>query len=188
VNKRAVFLDRDGTLVRDAGFTHRVNDLDLLDHVVAGLARMAAMGFRLIIATNQSGIARGYFTESQMQAFHAALVDRLRTEGVEIAAVYFCPFHPTEGLGPYRRDSPLRKPSDGMLRQAAAEHGLDLGASFAVGDKKSDVLAGKKAGCRTILVRTGAGGLGEPELTAQPDFVAAHLLEAAHYIRNVADN
>ena len=86
--------------MRDRGFVHRVEDLELLDRTRSpACAQMAALGFRLFITTNQSGIARGYFTEDAMHAFHRALCERLRTRGVEIAAVYFCPFHPTEGIG-----------------------------------------------------------------------------------------
>ncbi len=152
--RHAVFLDRDGTLVRDSGFVHRVEDLELLDGAVEGLRRMAALGLRLVIATNQSGVARGRFSEAQMQAFNDALCLRLAAEGIEILAVYACVFHPTEGLGRYRRDSPLRKPRPGMLLAAAAEHGLELAGSFTVGDRLSDVAAGRAAGCRTVLLRS----------------------------------
>ena len=179
VQQRAVFLDRDGTLVRDRGFVHRVEDLELLAGAVDGLREMAALGLRLFVTTNQSGIARGYFTEDAMHAFNRTLCERLRTHGIEIAAVYFCPFHPTEGIGEYRRESPFRKPAPGMIQQAAREHALDLAASFAIGDKPADVLAGRAAGCRTILI-------GPPNCSAdsQPDLVAADLAQAAGYIRS----
>lgn len=178
----AIFLDRDGTLNVDVGFTHRVDDLQLLPNVVAGLAQLRDLGFELIITTNQSGIARGYFSEAQMQAFNDALVARLRTAGITIAAVYYCPFHPTEGVGAYRVDSPLRKPRPGMILQAAADHDLDLARSFAIGDKSSDVLAGQAAGSRAILVRSGLGRQHEQSAAAQPDFVADDLLAAAEFI------
>lgn len=181
----AIFLDRDGTLVRDVPFAHRVEDLQLLDHAAAGLARMAAMGFQLVLVTNQSGIARGYFTEDDMHAFHRALCERLRSERIRIAAIYYCPFHPTAGIGPYRRASPLRKPRPGMILRAAAQHDLDLSASFAIGDKESDILVGQAAGCRTILVRSGTGGNSDAERQARPDFVAADLLEAAQFIERL---
>ena len=180
--RRAVFLDRDGTITRDRGFTHRVADLAFLPGALAGLARMGALGLRLIITTNQSGVARGYFSEADAQIFHEALDERLRAQGIVIDDVYYCPFHPTEGVGAYRRESPLRKPGDGMLRRAAAEHHVDLAASFAVGDKNSDVLAGQAAGCRTILVRAGAAGTDAALLAAPPDFVAQDLREAADFI------
>jgi D-glycero-D-manno-heptose 1,7-bisphosphate phosphatase len=181
-SKRAIFLDRDGTLNRDLGFVHQPDDLQLIDNAVAGLRRMAAGGFRLFITTNQSGVARGHFTEADMDAFNVALRDRLRAEGVEIEAIYCCPFHPDASVEAYRQDSPFRKPQPGMILQAAAEHALDLRASFAIGDKKSDILAGQAAGCRTILVQTGAAGAGENDLHATPDFIAADLLAAAEWI------
>jgi D-glycero-D-manno-heptose 1,7-bisphosphate phosphatase len=195
---RAVLLDRDGTINRDVGYTHRVEDLQLLPNAAAGLARMAALGYRLFITSNQSGIARGYFREADMQAFNRALCAQLKDQGITIEGVYFCPFHPTEGTGDFRRESPLRKPGDGMMRLAAAEHDLRLTESFVVGDKHSDILAGQRAGCRTILVRSGAAGSDAEILPAPPDFVAADLLEAAAYIeqclpagdkkRNVTDH
>jgi D-glycero-D-manno-heptose 1,7-bisphosphate phosphatase len=184
-SRRAVFLDRDGTIHRDVGFAFRVEDLELLDGAVDGLARMAALGLRLFITTNQSGIARGYFSEGQMHEFNHELCQRLRKAGVVIEEIYYCPFHPTAGEGAYRRESSLRKPADGMIRRAAAEHGLDLPRSFAIGDKRTDILAGQRAGCRTILVRTGAAGSDAPEHSARPDFVAANLLDAASYIHGV---
>jgi D-glycero-D-manno-heptose 1,7-bisphosphate phosphatase len=179
---RAVFLDRDGTLTEDRGYTYRVEDLRLLPGVVDGLRRLDRLGFRLVITTNQSGVARGYFTEAQAEAFHVALVARLAAAGVPVAAVYSCPFHPTAGVGPYRRESELRKPRPGMILRAAAEHGLDLAASYAVGDKRGDVAAGRAAGCRTILLRTGTAGAGEPELVVEPDWVADDLAAAAAII------
>ena len=186
--QRAVFLDRDGTLNQDVGYAHRIEDLQLLDNVTAGLKRVQALGFELFITTNQSGIARGYFTEAKMHAFNEAMLARLHKAGIVIRAIYFCPFHPTEGVGPYRCDSPLRKPRAGMIVQAATEHDLDLATSFAIGDKKSDIVAGQAAGCRTILLKTGAAGTGEPELVAEPDFFAADMLEAARFIERTDAN
>ena len=181
--QRAVFLDRDGTLVVDHGFVYRVEDLALLPGVVDGLRRMAALGFQLVVATNQSGVARGLFSEAQMQAFNAALCQRLADAGVKIAAVYACVFHPTEGNGRYRLDSPLRKPRPGMLLAAAADHDIDLEASFAIGDRPRDVAAGRAAGCRTILL----SAHGAAAAAAQADFVAADLVEAAACIEQCLD-
>ena len=102
--------------------------------------------------------------------------------GIAIDAVYCCTAHPTEGVGKYRCDSPLRKPRPGMMLQAAAEHDLELAASYVIGDKKSDILAGQAAGCRTVLLATGAGGRGEEELTARADHLAADMQAAAEWI------
>ena len=181
--KRAAFLDRDGTLNHDVGYTCQVEDLRLLDNVVEGLRLISEIGFRLIITTNQAGIARGYFTEQEMRAFNKHLVDILQSYSIIIDAMYYCPYHPTEGIGPFKRDSAFRKPQPGMLIQAAKDHDIDLRSSYVIGDKKSDILAGQAVGCITILVMTGAAGTGEPDLVAVPDYVAHDLLDAAPIIR-----
>jgi D-glycero-D-manno-heptose 1,7-bisphosphate phosphatase len=180
VKRPAIFLDRDGTLNVDVGFTHRVEDLRLLEGVVEGLRKFEQMGFQLVITTNQSGVARGYFDERAMHDFNAALVERLRAEGVSIAA-----FHPTEGQGEYRRDSPLRKPNPGMILAAATDHDLELAASFAIGDKLSDVAAGRAAGCRTILL-AGGGHMAAESGQAAADFIARDLREAAGIVEPLA--
>ncbi len=183
-HRRGVILDRDGTLVADTGFVHRVSDLRLLDGVVPGLRRLADLGFCLVIASNQSGVARGLFGEADMHAFNRALCQRLSSEGIAIAGVYCCTVHPSEGIGPYRCDSPLRKPNPGMMLQAAEDHEFDPLTSYLIGDKKSDVLAGQAAGCRTVLLATGAGGRGENELTAHADHRAANMEAAAEWIES----
>lgn len=180
--KPAIFLDRDGTIVRDVGYPHRLEDLFLLDGAIAGLRLLHQRGWPLFIVSNQSGIARGLFTEADAQRFQDALDGRLQAEGIILAGFYYCPYHPTEGVGPYRVDSPLRKPGPGMLLQAAQDHDLDLSRSWMIGDKRSDVLAGQSAGCRTILLRTGKAGLGEPDLAAVSDHTTADLREAAEVI------
>lgn len=186
--RKAIFLDRDGTINHDPGFVHRVADLQLLPGAIDGLRRMAAADFRLVIVSNQSGVARGLFSEEQMHAFNEALVERLADEGVMIDAIYCCPFHAEATVAAYRQDSPLRKPNPGMLLQAAAEHGINLAASFAVGDKRSDIAAGHAAGCRTILLRTGAGGRDADAATVEPDFVADDLIAAAEIVERAASN
>jgi D-glycero-D-manno-heptose 1,7-bisphosphate phosphatase len=113
------------------------------------------------------------------------MLAQLQAAGVHIEGIYYCPFHPTEGVGQYRRDSPLRKPRPGMFLRAAAVHQLDLSASIAIGDKPSDVIAGQAAGCRTILLQTGHAGGGEPDLSATPDFVATNLRTAADWVAQI---
>jgi len=188
VKRPAIFLDRDGTLIEDVGYPHRPADLRLLAGVVPALQELQALGFVFVVVTNQSGIARGYFDEDQMHAFHALLGERLEAAGVRIEAFYDCPFHPEASVAAYRCDSPLRKPKPGMLLLAAEERSLDLANSYVIGDKKSDVLAGQAATCRSILVQTGKAGTGEPELAAQPDFVATDLATAAEWISAMCEN
>jgi D-glycero-D-manno-heptose 1,7-bisphosphate phosphatase len=129
---RAVFLDRDNTLVRDAGFVHRVEDLELLPGVPEGLARLRDAGFLLFIVTNQSGIGRGLYTTEQFLAFQEALYERLREHGVEIEGTYFCPHTPED-------DCDCRKPRPRHLEEARRVYGLDLGTCWVVGDRASDV-------------------------------------------------
>jgi D-glycero-D-manno-heptose 1,7-bisphosphate phosphatase len=181
VKQRAVFLDRDGTLIRDIPYAHRAADLHLLDNAVAGLRSFVALGFKLIVVTNQSGIGRGYFTEEDMRHFHEALEGQLRAEGVELTAIYYCPYHPTAGIGPYRRPSELRKPGPGMLLRAERHYDLDLAASYMIGDRERDIVAGQAAGCHTILVRDANGAI-PADLNARPDFIAPDLLAAARFI------
>ena len=184
---RAVFLDRDGTITRDTGYTHRIDELELLPGAVDGLRMLSALGYCLVVVSNQSGVARGLFSEDDMHAFNRTLVDRLAESGQTLQAIYCCPLHPGASVPRYRADSPLRKPEPGMLLQAAAEHSIDLHGSFMIGDKKSDVLAGQGAGCRTILLQTGEAGRGEPDLQVQPDWIAADLQEAARIISRERD-
>jgi D-glycero-D-manno-heptose 1,7-bisphosphate phosphatase len=180
----AIFLDRDGTLNVDVGFAHRVDDLQLIEGVVPGLRRLHELGFALVITTNQSGIARGYFSEAEMHAFNQALVELLAAEGIAIAGVYYCPFHPTEGQGRYRQESPLRKPYPGMIQLAAKELQLDVARSFAIGDKPSDVAAGRAAGCRTVQLASGVAQYGAADAAA--DFLARDLVDAAGYIERTS--
>ena len=126
MKSNAVFLDRDGTLIADVGYPHRPEHLQLLPGVPDGLRLLADLGRRLVLVTNQSGVARGYFSEADVKTFQNTLLRELAAHCVKLDAIYTCPFHPTEGVGPYRWESPLRKPAPGMLLQAAADLALDL--------------------------------------------------------------
>jgi D-glycero-D-manno-heptose 1,7-bisphosphate phosphatase len=152
----AALLDRDGTLVREKGYLGRPEELELLPGAAEGLRRLRAAGYRLVVLTNQAGVARGYYREADVQAVHARLREMLRAEGVELDAIYYCPHHP-EGEGVYRRDCPNRKPGTGMHKQAERHLGLDLARSVVIGDKVSDLLPGIELGCRTVMLRTGHG-------------------------------
>jgi D-glycero-D-manno-heptose 1,7-bisphosphate phosphatase len=148
---RFVFLDRDGTLVRDLGYTHRVEDYELLPGVVAGLRRLLGSGYRLAVITNQSGIGRGYYSEAQYEAFQAHLVSDLAGQGITIEASYVCPHRPDEGCE-------CRKPRPALLHRARNELGADLAQSWMIGDSTVDVELAQQGGCRgAVLVRTGGG-------------------------------
>jgi D-glycero-D-manno-heptose 1,7-bisphosphate phosphatase len=149
--RRALILDRDGVINHDPGYLHRAEDCRFIDGIFAMAAAFAARGFALVIATNQSGIGRGLYTEADFAALMGWMRGEFQRHGVAIAAIYHCPDHPTEGVGRYRRDNPWRKPGPGMFLQAAADLGLDLACCWSLGDKASDIAAGRAAGVGTLV-------------------------------------
>jgi D-glycero-D-manno-heptose 1,7-bisphosphate phosphatase len=143
---RGLILDRDGVINHETGYLHRIEDCRFMDGIFDLTRAFADHGFRLAIATNQSGIGRGLYSEADFQTLMAWMLARFRAHGVSIDAVYHCPDHPTEGLGPYRRDNPWRKPAPGMFLQAIADLELDPEASWAIGDEVRDIEAAARAG------------------------------------------
>ena len=148
---RGLFLDRDGTLIVDKVYLADPAGVELIAGAADGLRRARSLGYRIFLFTNQSGIGRGYYTEAAFQSFMAWMRAEFARRGAPIAAVYHCPDHPTEGRGPYRRESPRRKPGPGMFQEAARELGLDLARSWSIGDKPSDLEAGRAAGVGTLV-------------------------------------
>ncbi|HXC16472.1 MAG TPA: HAD-IIIA family hydrolase [Holophagaceae bacterium] len=177
--KPAVFLDRDGTLNEEVGYLARAEDLRLLPGAAAAVARLNARGIPVVVVTNQSGIGRGYYGWQDFSAVMSRMGTLLAMENAHLDGVYAAPHH-EQGVGDYAvADHPERKPNPGMLQRAAEEHGLDLAGSWMVGDKAIDVEAGRRAGCRTCLVRTGYGA---DEDGCGADLVAADLAEAVDRI------
>jgi D-glycero-D-manno-heptose 1,7-bisphosphate phosphatase len=148
---RALILDRDGVVNVDSGYVHRAADFRFIDGIFELSLAFAARGFAIVIATNQSGIGRGLFSEADFAALMEWVKGEFARYGVTIAAVYHCPDHPTEGIGPYRRENSWRKPGPGMMLQAAKDLSLDLTRSWLVGDKPWDIAAGKAAGVGTLI-------------------------------------
>lgn len=182
---RALFLDRDGTLVRPVHYPSRPEELQLYANLGPALCELQKRGFLLVVITNQSGLARGYFTEADLQRMHASLRAKLRALGVALSGIYACPHHP-EGVVPELAiDCACRKPRPGLLLQAARELHINLACSWFIGDILDDVEAGKRAGCRTILVDLGTESAPEQALR-QPDFVARDTLHALRMV-NVID-
>jgi D-glycero-D-manno-heptose 1,7-bisphosphate phosphatase len=153
----ALFLDRDGVIVDEAEYLADPAALRLLPGAAEAIAEVSCQRIPVVVVTNQSGVARGYFPESRVAEIHEQLDRLLAGQGARITRYYYCPHHPTEGHPPYRVDCSCRKPRPGMLLQAARDLSLDLRNSYLVGDKLSDLQAGAAAGCRTVLVRTGYG-------------------------------
>ncbi len=146
MSSRFVFLDRDGTLVRDTGYPHRDDEYALLPGAIAGLKRLAAAGYRFAIVTNQSGIGRGLFTEDDFDRFQGRLLADLAAARLTIDATYHCPHLPDAGCD-------CRKPATGMLERARRELGADLAASWVIGDGERDVALAHRAGCRAVWIR-----------------------------------
>ena len=164
MTKRALFLDRDGVVNEEVGYLHRAEEVRFVDGIFSLCRTAAGLGYRLIVVTNQAGIARGYYTEADFEVLMKFMRERLSTEGVELDAVYYCPFHPEHGVGKYKREHEDRKPGTGMLRRGAREFGVELSESVLVGDRCSDVGAANAAGLRqAFLIRgteaTACGGV-----------------------------
>jgi D-glycero-D-manno-heptose 1,7-bisphosphate phosphatase len=155
MSERAVFLDKDGTLIADVPYNVDPRRILLLPGVETGLARLHAAGYRLVVVTNQSGVARGYFPESALWVVEAHLRALLLAAGVPLSGFYYCPHHPDGVVSAYARACDCRKPAPGLLLRAARELGIDLHRSWCVGDILHDVEAGRRAGCRTVLLCTG---------------------------------
>ena len=150
--RRGLLLDRDGVINHDSGYVGRVADCRFIDGIFALTQAFAAQGFVIVIVTNQSGIGRGYYSEADFAELMTWMRGEFARYGVEIAAVYHCPDHPTEGIGRYRRDTPWRKPGPGMFLRAAADLSLDPARSWTIGDKPSDIAAGRAANIGTLVL------------------------------------
>jgi D-glycero-D-manno-heptose 1,7-bisphosphate phosphatase len=172
----AVFLDRDGTLMREINYCSDPKQVEIFPGVPAALVRLRAAGYKLIVISNQAGIGRGYFTEAQYRLVEAEVARGVLPATFD--AVYFCPDRPDLATD-------RRKPAPGMVLEAQREHDIDLARSFFIGDKKIDIECGRNAGVRTILVRTGYGA---KETQAAPDWIAEDLPAAADIILGVGES
>ena len=179
LRRPALFLDRDGVINHDHGYVHRSDEFAWISGIFETVRTANALGLGVIVATNQAGIARGYYTEQQFHALTDWMTAQFAAAGAPLMDVYYCPHHP-EGFPPYDQVSPFRKPGTGMILQAAAEHALDLGRSVLIGDKESDIAAGKGAG----LMKTALFAPQGPQPTAADIVLASHA-EAGAWLRKV---
>lgn len=184
MKQSALFLDRDGTLVHPSHYPSRPEQLRLYDGIGTELRLLQSMDLRLVVITNQAGIARGYFTEADLQRMHEHLARELQKQDVYLNGIYHCPHHPDGVVPTLAVRCQCRKPQPGMLLQAAADLDLDLEHSWFVGDILDDVEAGNRAGCRTILVDLGTERAPAHPLR-YPTFVARNTLHALQIVRTV---
>jgi D-glycero-D-manno-heptose 1,7-bisphosphate phosphatase len=185
----AIFLDRDGVLIEDVDLLTNPRDIRVLEGVPQALRRLKEDGFRLIVVSNQTVVARGLATEEEVLAIQAEVERFLEQVGApRLDGFYFCPHHPNATLPAYRTACECRKPRPGLLLRAAREHNLNLDVSFAVGDRITDIIAGARAGCWTVLVQTGKHQASPIETvepldeSVQPDYVCTDLRAAAGWI------
>jgi D-glycero-D-manno-heptose 1,7-bisphosphate phosphatase len=183
---KAVFLDRDGTVTEEVGYLTDLEMLRLIPGAGPAIKTLNKAGFKVVLVTNQSGVARGYFPESLVQKAHDRLAEMLGREGAALDGIYYCPHHPTAGDSEYTMTCDCRKPGTGLLDKAAEDLAIDLSRSYVVGDKWSDIELAHRAGARAVLVKTGFApgdpGNVRPEHVRDPDFTAHDLVEAAEWI------
>jgi D-glycero-D-manno-heptose 1,7-bisphosphate phosphatase len=176
----AVFLDRDGTLIREVNYLTAIEQIDVLPNVASALRLLRVHGFKLVMVTNQSVVARGALSEAGLQKIHAEIVNRLAQEGAVLDGIYYCPHHPTEGLGDYRVVCECRKPKTAMIKRAAEDLEIDPTLSYVVGDQLTDIELASAVGATAILVgRDDAAAGGAAPLNCP---VVANLGGAAEWI------
>jgi D-glycero-D-manno-heptose 1,7-bisphosphate phosphatase len=183
MKNKAIFLDRDDTLIEDPGYISHPDQVKLLDGVAEALIDLKAMGYKLVIVSNQSAVARGIITEQSLEDIHEKLRQELAERGAFLDRIYYCPFHPEGVIPKYRKESDYRKPNSGMLLAAAKEMKIDLNQSWMIGNSSRDIQAGLRAGCKTILIqhslRPKLISAGEP----RPDYYAVNLRESVNIIK-----
>ena len=165
----AIIFDRDNTLTVDSGYTYQISAFQWMDGAITALQRFSAAGLPLFIITNQSGIARGYFTIAEMQAFHHHLMAEAASAGIHFTDILFCPHHPDFPDPALPEGCSCRKPAPGMLLELARTHQIDLSGSVMIGDQKSDLDAGRAAGCHAYFNQDAAAG--RPDIAAQADYI-----------------
>jgi D-glycero-D-manno-heptose 1,7-bisphosphate phosphatase len=182
----AVFMDRDGTINEETGYLKDPCDLNILPRALDAIRLINENQIKAVVITNQSGVARGYFTEEMVEKIHVRLRELLVENGVCLDGIYYCPHHPEFGTSEYRKKCNCRKPAPGMLNMASAELEIDLSHSYVIGDKLTDIEPAYKVGAKGILVLTGYGKEQMESLNErskrQPHYIARDILEAVNWI------
>lgn len=184
---KGIFLDRDGTITEEKDFVSKIEEIKFIPGSKEALKTLQELGYKLIIVSNQSGIARGIMTAEQVEEVNDFILNELQNEGIKIEGIYYCPHHPDENCD-------CRKPRTGLVRKAVQDHHLKLKSSWMIGDKLSDVLLGKNIKGKSILVLTGYGQGTKQKIESnadvydwhKPDYIAKDLLEAASFIKSEA--
>lgn len=149
---KAIFLDRDGTINIEKNYLYKIKDFEFIHGMPDAIARWNQLGFLVIVVTNQAGVARGYYSENDVDILHRYINEQLSEYNAHIDKFYYCPHHPTEGVGKYKKDCNCRKPKTGLIEKAIKENDIDLSKSYLFGDKESDLEAGNKLSIKSFLV------------------------------------
>jgi D,D-heptose 1,7-bisphosphate phosphatase len=185
--QKAVFIDKDGTLIVDVPYNVDLKRIVLSDHCLTGLKKLQHQGYLLVIISNQSGVARGYFPEEALSAVEQQLNTMLLKEGIRLDGFYYCPHYPEGSVEQYAIECDCRKPEPGMLLKAAIDLGIDLASSWMIGDILNDVEAGNRAGCKSILIDNGNETEWLKGNVRIPIAQVKNIDEAADYILNQND-
>ena len=179
-----IFLDRDGTMIREKNYLSKIEEVKFLPGVITGLKKLIHCGLPMYIFTNQAGVGHGYFDENTVAQIHHHLGTFLKKNGITIAGAFYCPHHPQAKIKAYRRDCFCRKPNPGLLYRAAYSARLDLAKSYVIGDKLIDIEAGKRVNAKTVLVLTGYGLSESAQITLKntPNYIATNFHEATGWI------
>ena len=183
-NKKAIFLDRDGVINKDKGYVYKIKEFEFEKNSLQGLKSINYAEYLVFIICNQAGIAKAYYSEKDFKKLDRWLNKFLNKKGIKITKTYYCPHFPEANVAQYIKKCNCRKPKIGLLLRAQKEFNINLKESYLIGDKTSDILAGKRAGCKTILVKTGYGGR-DKLFSVKPDFIAKDLYEAVIIINKV---
>ena len=189
MSRPAVFLDRDGTLIKETGHLHRFDEVKIYPEALQAVSRVNRSGALAVVITNQSAVARGLLSEGNLQKIHHLINLEFQRNSARIDAFYYCPHHPEAGSGPYTKVCGCRKPEPGMLLRAARELDIELKESCMFGDRLDDVEPGHRPGCQSILVKTGygrkemvSGNQEEVSPLRRPAYVAENILEGVKWI------
>jgi len=183
MSEKAIFLDRDDTLIEDPGYLNSPEQVRLLDGVAEALIELKGLGYKLVVVTNQSAVARGIITEKVLGEIHNRLEQLLAEKNAFLDRIYYCPYHPDGAVAKYRKESEYRKPNPGMLLKASEEMDIDLGRSWCIGNNISDMEAGLRAGCKTILIDPPSHQQRFEPGQPRPDYKAVNIKEAVNIIK-----
>ena len=192
MNNAAVFLDRDGTINEEMGYINHPDRFIIFPFVAESIRIFNELKMKVVVVTNQSGVARGYFDESLVSELHNRLINTMTERDAIIDAIYYCPHHPKEGKGHYKLDCNCRKPKPGMVLKAAEEHQIDIEKSIMIGDRYKDIVFAKNLNMSSGLVLTGYGRgeytFDRNKWEYEPDFIGENLLEVAKQIKTKTEN